>query len=139
MARAAARRVREETVGGGVPVDVEEIARQRGLTVRRARFPHDGLLRGTVIEVPEQPSAASGRFVIAHEIGHHELRHQGDRHKIEPEANAFASELLIPRDELTRQVKQGLTFRGLARHFQVSHEAAVRAVRGAKLLRQMSR
>jgi predicted RNA-binding Zn-ribbon protein involved in translation (DUF1610 family) len=136
-ARGAATRVRQETVGDGVPVNVEEIAKQRGLTVQRGGFDHDGMLRGSVIEVPSQRSPAAERFVIAHEIGHHELRHQGDRHKIEPEANAFASELLVPRQELARQVKGGATFRGLARHFGVSQQAAIYAVRSAKLLNQM--
>jgi hypothetical protein len=138
VARAAARRVREETVGHGVPVDVEEIARRRGLTVDRRMFVHDGMLRGTVIEVPRQRGAGPERFVIAHEVGHHELRHQGDRRKIEPEANAFASELLIPRDELTRQVRQGdASFRSLARRFDASQQAVVYAVRAAKLLSQI--
>jgi predicted RNA-binding Zn-ribbon protein involved in translation (DUF1610 family) len=137
VARAAARRLRGDTVGHGVPVDVEEVARRRGLTVERGMFEHDGMLRGTVIEVPSQHGRGPERFVIAHEVGHHELGHQGDRHKIEPEANAFASELLIPRDELTRKVKQGGTFRSLARHFDASQQAVVNAERTAKLLGQM--
>ncbi len=136
-ARAAATRLRESTVGAGVPVDVEDIARQSGLTVLRGHFDHDGLLTGAVIEVPQQRSRGAERFVIAHEIGHHELRHEGDRQKVEPEANAFASELLIPRQELIRQVKQGGTFRGLARHFEASQQAVVHAVRSAKLLNRI--
>jgi hypothetical protein len=137
-ARAAARRLREETVGAGVPVDVEEIADRLGLTVRRGPFAHDGLLTDDVIEVPRGREGPE-RFVIAHEIGHHELRHRGDRQKIEPEANAFASELLIPRDELTRQVKAGATFRDLAGHFGASQHAVVYAVRSARLLNRIGR
>lgn len=136
-ARAAARRVREDTVGNAVPVDVEEIARQRGLTVRRGMFQHDGILRGMVIEVPQQRAPGPERFVIAHEIGHYELRHEGDRHKIEPEANAFASELLIPRAELAQHVTAGASFRRLADHFQTSQQAVVYAVRSARLLKRM--
>lgn len=136
-ARAAATRLRENTVGAGVPVDVEKIARQRRLTVRRGLFDHDGLLKGTVIEAPRERGRGAERFVIAHEIGHYELRHQGDRHKIEPEANAFASELLIPRQELIHEVKKGSTFRSLARHFNASQQAVVYAVRSAKLLNRI--
>ena len=40
------------------------------------------------------------RFALAHEIGHYVLRHAGERAKVEPEANAFASELLVPRERL---------------------------------------
>lgn len=136
-ARAAARRLREESVGGAVPVDVHGIARASGLTVRRGPFGHDGLLRDTIIEVPERGRAPE-RFVIAHEIGHFELRHQGDRMKIEPEANAFASELLIPRAELARRVGKGATLRGLANQFDVSLQAVVYALRSARLINRIS-
>ncbi len=55
VARAAARSVREGTVGHGVPVDVRAIAGQLGLTVERGDFEHeDGMLRGSVIEVPRR-------------------------------------------------------------------------------------
>jgi hypothetical protein len=138
-ARAAARRLRDETVGGGVPVDVEAIAGRLGLAVRRGAFAHDGLLRGQTIEVPDRGRHPE-RFVIAHEIGHYELRHEGDRLKIEPEANAFASELLIPRVELTRVVRRGgASFRSLSQHFEVSQQAVVYALRSAKLLGLMGR
>jgi hypothetical protein len=138
-ATAAARKLRERTVGDGIPVDVAEIARQCGLTIVRGDFDHDGMLRESTIEISSRYQRDSGpeRFVVAHEIGHHELRHRDDRHKAEPEANAFASELLIPRAELARQVKQGSTFRGLARHFGASRQAVAYAVRTAKLLAQM--
>jgi DNA-directed RNA polymerase subunit RPC12/RpoP len=132
-ARAAARRLRERTVGAGIPVDVHGIARALGLTVRRGPFGHDGLLDETTIEVPERGHAPE-RFVIAHEVGHYELRHQGDRLKIEPEANAFASELLIPRIELVRRTRDRATLRDLASHFDVSRQAIVYALRSAKLL-----
>ena len=46
VARAAARRLRGDTVGHRVPVDVEEIARRRGLTIERGMFEHDGCCAG---------------------------------------------------------------------------------------------
>lgn len=137
-ARAAARRVRDGTVGPRVPVDVEAIARALQLRVRRGPFDHDGLLRGTTIEVPQRGHTPE-RFVIAHEMGHYELRHEGDRAKVEPEANAFASELLIPRSELVCRVGKDATLRGLARQFDVSREAIVYALRSAKLLNRLGR
>jgi hypothetical protein len=137
-ARAAAAKVRREHAGDGIPVDVEAIAAALGLTVRRGRFPHDGLLRDDVIEVPEGHPGAE-RFVIAHEIGHRCLRHVGDRHKVEPEANAFASEMLVPRDVLRRELGRPQTISALARRFGVSRPAAVYAVRAARLLDRLSR
>lgn len=136
VARAAARRVREETLGPGLPVDVDQIANKLGLTVRRGPFRHDGLLTGEVIEVPEGHPGAE-RFVIAHEIGHYELRHQGSREKVEPEANAFASELLIPRAELVAEVKKNPSLRWLAGRFAVSKQALVYAARSAKVIGQL--
>ena len=76
--------------------------------------------------------------MIAHEIGHYELRHTGAREKIEPEANAFASELLIPQAELKRRVSAGETMRALARTFDVSLQATFYALRSAKLINRIS-
>jgi predicted RNA-binding Zn-ribbon protein involved in translation (DUF1610 family) len=137
LARAAGGRLRRETVGDGIPVDVDRIAELLGLTVRRGTFRHDGKLVGRTIEVPEGHRGAE-RFVIAHEIGHHELQHQGDRHKIEPEANAFASELIIPRHALQAAVREGATLRGLASRFDVSMQATVYALQSARLLSRIA-
>ena len=90
------------------------------------------MLSGTNIEVPAGHPGAE-RFVIAHEIGHHVLRHTGGRGKIEPEANAFASELIIPRDELRRQIRQTQYLSQLAPAFQVSRQAMFYAVSSARL------
>ncbi len=136
VARAAARELREQHAGSGVPVDVERIARELGLRVRRGPFAN-GMLEGTEIGVPEGHSGAE-RFVIAHEIGHHVLRHSAGREKIEPEANAFASELLLPTARLRSAVGQGVSIRELATRFGVSRQAVVYAVRAAKLLHRLN-
>lgn len=135
-ARAAAVKLRRAAGADSVPVDVEAIARAAGLTVRRGPFGHDGLLDGTTVEVPQGRPGAE-RFVIAHEIGHHELRHEGDRAKIEPEANAFASELLIPRERLAAAVGEGLGISRLAERFGASRQAVVYALRSTKLLNRV--
>jgi hypothetical protein len=137
-ARAAAAKLRSEQAGETVPVDVDALARAVGLKVKRGLFGHDGLLREDVIEVPEGHPRAE-RFVVAHELGHHYLRHQGDRHKIEPEANAFASELLIPRDTLRRELRTPQTISALARRFGASRQAVVYAVQSARLVDRLAR
>jgi predicted RNA-binding Zn-ribbon protein involved in translation (DUF1610 family) len=137
LARAAAARLRDETVGDEIPVDVDRIAELLGLTIQRGSFRHDGKLVGTMIEVPEGHRGAE-RFVIAHEIGHYELQHRGDLHKIEPEANAFASELIIPRAALQAAVKEGATLRGLTGRFDVSLQAIIYALQSARLLSRIS-
>ena len=84
------------------------------------------------------------RFTIAHEMGHFVLHREGrgrfqcdkagvtsgqnDGRDIEREANAFASQLLMPRDDLDRLVGEHrkVTFHllsDIARTFQVSFEA----------------
>ena len=139
VARAAAIRTRDEHGSTAIPVDVEGIASALGLTVVRRPFAHDGMLSGTTIEVPirdEHPGAQ--RFVIAHEIGHYVLRHEGGRAKIEPEANAFASELIIPRDDLRRQLREPRYLTQLARTFQVSRQAMFYAVSSARVTSQLA-
>lgn len=137
-ARAAANRLRLEHTDGSVPVDVDRVALAVGLRVVRRRWPHDGLLDGSTIQVPIDAPAVE-RFVIAHEIGHFELRHTINASKIEPEANAFASELLIPRKllvDLMAATSPSIT--GVARHFGVSRQAAAFAVTSARQLGRLS-
>ena len=127
VAAAAAARLR-----AGAPVvdgvlDVAALARSLGLEVVYGPFRHDGLLTGTRIEVPEADRAVQ-RFVIAHEVGHHHLRHEVGDERIEPEANAFASHLLIPRDLLRAALRDRPTLDALRRRFCVSREAMCYAV-----------
>jgi hypothetical protein len=138
LARAAAQKVLENHWTGEMPVDVRRIAEALGLTVIVGPFRHQGMLRDVVIEVPESESRVAQRFAIAHEIGHHELRHQVNEDKIEPEANAFASELLIPRRRLRRAVELGLTLAELRELFVVSREAMIHALEDAKLLSKVA-
>lgn len=133
MARAAAAKLRSAH-GDAIPVDVDAIAGALDLNVVRGPFPHDGMLVGTTIEVPDAHHQVVQRFVIAHEIGHFELRHTGDRRKIEPEANAFASELLVPSVALKQAVTEGLSVPALARRFAVSRQALVYALMAHKLI-----
>ncbi len=95
------------------------------------------MLAGVTIEVPIGHPGAE-RFVIAHEIGHHVLGHKGGRGKIEPEANAFASELVIPLDELRSRIRARPYLSQLAEDFGVSRQAMFYAVTAARLTSQLA-
>jgi len=112
--------------GSRPPVDVERIARDRGLRVLRGDLGGD--VSGILITTPGKPptiivhkthARTRQRFTIAHELGHYVLRHQAvagdhvivDRGNFislrgpraaagvdikEIEANRFAADLLMP-------------------------------------------
>jgi hypothetical protein len=139
LARAAAQKLHREHVIAGPPYELEKLAQELGLEVVTGNFEHDGLLVGERIELPESATAQARRFALSHEIGHHVLRHEGERAKVEPEANAFASELLIPRDELNAAVEADPSARALARRFGVSRQAMVYALMSARKIDRVGR
>lgn len=139
LAKEAARKLMREHGLTEVPVDVETLARAEGLEVVYGRFAHQGLLNGDRIEVPVGETPAAQRFVIAHELGHWHLRHRVADVKIEPEANAFAAELVIPRGELREAVAARPTLRELCRRFGASREAMVYALMDARLMGEVAR
>ena len=142
------------------PVPVESIARQLG--AKLSYEPFDGNVSGllyrdgdgdqVIIGVNTLHPEARQRFTVAHELGHWKL-HPGKRvfldHLVrvdfrdqrsaaatdreEIQANAFAAELLMPRDMIVHEVTHhGLTgspisvdqlVEELAAVFQVSHQA----------------
>lgn len=118
----------------GPQIDVAALAEAEGLRVVFGRFPHQGMLVGDSVEVPEDEAAVAQRFLIAHELGHWHLRHQLPDAKIEGEANAFASELLVPRDALRAAVASGPTLAELRGHFKVSRDVIVYALMDARLI-----
>jgi rRNA maturation protein Nop10 len=133
-ARAAARKL-WKAHGSCTPVDVFAIARTAGLEVQVGRFEHAGrLIDNSKIEVPEDDSLIRQRFTVAHELGHATLRHRVPADKLEVEANAFAAELLLPRQELRRAVTEGLNFRAIADRFKASRQATLLALMSARLL-----
>jgi hypothetical protein len=139
VARAAASRLWREH-GSELPVDVTAIARACGLTVTFGAFEHAGLLRdGTTIEVPNGDPIVRQRFTVAHELGHATLRHAVPEDRLEVEANAFAAELLLPRQALRQAVAEGLGFRAIARRFQASREATLHGLTAARLVGQIAR
>lgn len=139
LARAAAQKLHREHPIPGPPYEVEQLPDALGLQLVLGVFDHDGLLVGERIELPESASEQARRFALAHEIGHHVLRHQGERSKLEPEANAFASELLIPAEQLDRAIAKTPSVRALARQFGVSRQALVYALMSARKIDRVRR
>jgi predicted RNA-binding Zn-ribbon protein involved in translation (DUF1610 family) len=135
IAKAVAARVLRDHELGLLPVNVIEIAEKEGLKVVFGAFAHQGqLVGGDTLEVPVSEPTVAQRFLIAHEIAHRHLRHKVSDDNIEPEANAFASELLVPRPALAKSVGEGLTLAELRQRFDVSREVIVYALSDAKLL-----
>lgn len=134
LAREAARKLHRDHDIPGPPFALERLGQDLDLTVEVGTFDHDGLLVGSRIEIPADASEEAVRFVLAHEIGHFVLCHQGERAKIEPEANAFASELLVPRERLTAAIKTTPSIRALCAQFGVSRQAMVYALMAAKVI-----
>jgi Zn-dependent peptidase ImmA (M78 family) len=110
--RDRARRILEDLGMTEPPIDVEAVARRLGLEVRYVLRPvgFEGRLirERMVIEVNQRNHRHKQRFTISHEIGHFVLAHSpvfssfDDRGIADPgrvnerQANAFASELLMP-------------------------------------------
>lgn len=149
-----ARRVRLEA-GATVPVDVYAIAQKFNITVRRQALEDavSGMLvvkdKHAIIGVNVNHPETRQRFTIAHELAHYflHLKDEGvfvdatpaffrdpDSHtgliKQEIDANTFAAELLMPADEVRKQLSKeplaafdDLGVRRLATHFGVSTQA----------------
>ena len=153
-ARQAARHIYERE-GYELPADVEQIARAHGLTVSKLEL--DDTVSGVlvlqdgraVIGVNTNHSENRKRFTIAHELGHfllhrsaaslfidtahvffrNEKSADGSRRQ-EVEANAFASELLMPEQAVRACVEQEVpdafdqaAMEAVAQRFKVSLQA----------------
>lgn len=155
-AREEARRLVEEQQIKTAPIPVERIAKALGVRVQYAPF--DGELSGMayikdgvpIVGVNSLHHPNRQRFTLAHELAHIRLHHaQLENHvhidkgslrrdalssagedEFEIEANAFASELLMP-DALLQEVLDGRTvdleddemISALAKRFRVSETA----------------
>jgi Zn-dependent peptidase ImmA (M78 family) len=144
---------------GEAPVRVDLIAKGEGIAILESAFDGDvsgALLRSsglTGIAVNSRQHPNRKRFTIAHELAHYLLDHTTEDHidwqfsilrrdskssdasdAKEIEANAFAANLLMPREFLKEDLRQYANFRGeveldqatrleLARKYSVSVEA----------------
>lgn len=122
------------------PIDVEAIARSLGLRVTRTQLRQgiSGMLQVDPDATPQiyvdvEDVRPRQRFTIAHELGHYYERttrgeadfnfidRRGGRYDIhEFYADEFAGNLLMPIDEVTRQVEQGASLAAMVAHFGVS-------------------
>jgi len=139
LSREAAKKLHRERDIPGPPYKLDKLAEELGLKVDIGSFTHEGMLVGDHIQLPADLSTASRRFSLAHELGHYVLRHQGERRIVEPEANAFASELLIPRAEFIAEIARNPSMRSLARRFGVSRQVVAYAAMSARELDRVSR
>jgi Zn-dependent peptidase ImmA (M78 family) len=144
---------------GEAPVRVDLLARAEGLQIVEAAFDGDvsgALVRsagvaGIAVNAKQHPNRR--RFTIAHELAHYLLAHTTEDHldwqfsilrrdeksseasdAKEIEANAFAANLLMPKEFLKGDLKRYINFRGelelddaaiqtLARKYMVSEMA----------------
>lgn len=129
------------------PVNVHKIAKLLGFSIIESDFPinYSGeiFIENNVksIGVNKNHSLTRQRFTIAHELGHYLNGHQffdeegkmledsefdfnNPIHQQEREANLFASELLIPKEFLKKDLNQyGLDIDKLIELYQVSSQA----------------
>jgi Zn-dependent peptidase ImmA (M78 family)/DNA-binding XRE family transcriptional regulator len=130
------------------PVDVAQLARRCG--VRVLGFDFAGMVDGLVAQLPDgpaigldtgQPNEQRRRFTLAHELGHHLLRHSASFHldffdaggsagdapgynwQHERAANEFAANLLMPADLVRRESDRVSAINQLAVAFDVSRQA----------------
>ena len=120
------------------PVNLGEILAMLVITLRFEELSDDisGILdlNTNIITVEKRHPRQRQAFTIAHEIAHFCL-HQNedslfedkiffrgvDANSIEYQANEFAGDLLMPREEFLNQIRSGnTTIEGLAEHFGVS-------------------
>jgi Zn-dependent peptidase ImmA (M78 family)/DNA-binding XRE family transcriptional regulator len=130
------------------PVNVNNVAHRCG--VRVLSFDFAGMVDGLVVQLPDgpaigldasQPNTRRRRFTLAHELGHHLLRHSASFHldffdaggsagdapgynwQHERAANEFAANLLLPADVVRRAADRVSDIDELATAFDVSRQA----------------
>lgn len=145
-ARAEAKKVWKQHGEGKIPVMPEQIIHGLNIPLKEDDLKIDGVshmdARGNMFIMCKRNSPPTRkRFTLAHELGHLVLEHvhmgQSSQHSNnaqEAEANAFASELLMPSDDLKAFMKQAYrTVKQVTDRYQVSDQAAIIAVQNVKM------
>jgi Zn-dependent peptidase ImmA (M78 family) len=140
--RDMARKILQETNSIEVPISVEKILGQYGFRVVYLDQPPEqfsGILhRGKkAIGINKHHHQFRQRFSIAHELGHYFLDHPDAEEEIpddenstafeiyEKEADEFAGELLVPKDQLKQAFNQTPDIDSLRKKFQVSQHVII--------------
>jgi len=154
LARQMAKKVIKDYKLAEVPTDLKTIFQSLGLRYIELDDPKD--IDGAILEIENKPSIAvlnrakpiqRQRFTLAHELGHIFLKHKqrdnydpeaereideewASRKKppTEVEADVFASELLIPFDQIKKFEKDMDDIEKMAGIFQVSKQAMTLAI-----------
>jgi Zn-dependent peptidase ImmA (M78 family) len=153
LARQMAKKVIKDYKLTEVPTDLSKIFQNLGLKYIELDDPKD--IDGAILEIDNKPSIAvlnkakpiqRQRFTLAHELAHIFLHHK-ERDTYDPEAqrdlpedveqgkppseieaDAFASELLIPFDQIKNFEKEINNVEKIAGIFQVSKQAMTLAI-----------
>ena len=146
----AARWVRAKwRVPVGPIADMARLVEDHGIVVARLNAVADAFLgvsisdvsRHPIILVSDDAPGCRDRWTLAHELGHIVLHHHRDNYndnveELEHEANAFASEFLMPANEIKHQFGPRLDLVELGqlkRHWRTSMQALI--MRAAQLRR----
>lgn len=120
--------------------DVRDLVRQLGgrVAVGDSRESlHVNEVGNFTIYLPHMTSSRRDRFTIAHELGHYFLHYlhpkreaaasfgRGERNTVETQANVFASSLLMPTEQFTKEWKR---HRGNARALAIIFDVSPNAV-----------
>ncbi len=154
-ARKMARKVLKDYKLNQVPTDLKKLVEGLGLKFIELNDPED--IDGAILEIDGKPkmavlnttkSIARQRFTLAHELGHIFLNHtkrdiydaemsregedqissKSNKPPKEIEADVFASELLIPYEQLKKNKDKLGDLDALAELFQVSKQAMTIAI-----------
>ena len=154
-ARKMARKVLKDYKLNQVPTDLKKLVEGLGLKFIELNDPED--IDGAILEIEGKPKMAvlnttksitRQRFTLAHELGHIFLNHtkrdvydgetsrenegefssKSSKPPKETEADIFASELLIPYEQLKKHADKLGDLDGLAELFQVSKQAMTIAI-----------
>lgn len=143
-AEKAAEELLTDNLIESIPIPVEEIAQNLGLTVRLGQFP-DASIAGFVdlskklIMVNYADSPNRRAFTLAHEVAHFQLHRElltkdpnrgimhrrpigGETDPFEQEANCFAGVLLVPERFLAKYYSYDLDDGAVAKMFGVSED-----------------
>ncbi len=150
-AKLRATQVWNEFCNSKIPVLLNDIIQKMGINIRGANLTSvDGMTRMDAdgvccIIYDNSISAERKRFTVAHEIGHIALEHtsvwgdckQFSEKSRESEANAFASELLVPSKDIRQFLRNGGTIQGVMDRYWISKPAAFVAVQKNGLLKKI--